>query len=92
MKLTSSQIDLALKELPLWKQQDGTIKRTFTFTDFPQAIEFVKEVAYVAEARGHHPDIDIRWNKVTLGLSTHDVGGVSAKDFSLAKEIEAATA
>lgn len=92
MKLTASQIDLALKDLPLWHKQGETLKRTFTFNDFPEAIEFVKEVAYVAEARGHHPDIDIRWNKVTLALSTHDEGGVSVKDFSLAKEIEVATA
>ena len=82
---------MALKDLPLWKQERGVLKRTFVFRDFTEAIEFVKEVAYVAEARDHHPDIDIKWNRVTLSLTTHEEGSVGPKDFSLAREIEASS-
>lgn len=91
MKLSAQKMDLARKDLPLWKEESGVLKRTFAFRDFTEAIEFVKEVAYVAEARDHHPDINIRWNRVTLMLTTHEEGGVGSKDFSLAREIEASS-
>jgi len=91
MRTSAQKIDLALKDLPLWKQEKGVLKRTFIFRDFTEAIEFVKEVAYVAEARDHHPDIDVRWNRVTISLTTHEEGGVGLKDFSLAREIEGST-
>lgn len=91
MRLSAQKINLQLKDLPLWKQEKGILKRTFVFKDFPEAIEFIKEVAYVAEARDHHPDIDVRWNRVTLLLTTHEEGGVGLKDFSLAREIEASS-
>ena len=58
--------------------------RQFQFADFLGSIAFVNSVAQVAEAAGHHPDIDIRYNKVRLALTTHDAGGITAKDFDLA--------
>jgi 4a-hydroxytetrahydrobiopterin dehydratase len=58
----------------------------FQFKDFPAAVKFVNAVAELAEEAQHHPDIDIRWNKVTLALTTHDAGGLTEKDFLLAKK------
>ena len=65
------------------------ILRTFQFKDFPAAIKFTNAVAELAEEAWHHPDIDIRWNKVTLSLTTHDAGGLTEKDFALAKKFDA---
>jgi len=87
-KLTSDQIKTALASVPAWKQQNSAITRTFQFKDFPAAIKFVDAIAGPAEKQYHHPDIDIRWNKVTLTLSTHDAGGLTEKDFNLAKEFD----
>ena len=89
-KLNASQIKTALKTAPDWKKKGATITRTFQFKDFPMAIKFVNAVAKLAEKAGHHPDIDIRWNKVTLALTTHDQGGLTVKDFALAKKFDAA--
>jgi len=88
-KLTQEQIDAALAGVPGWKRQDGSIKRTFEHKDFVAAMAFVNKVATAAEAAWHHPDIDIRWNKVTLVLSTHSEGGLTQKDFDLAQQIGA---
>ena len=88
-KLTPPQIKSALATVPDWKQNGDVIARTFQFKDFPAAIRFVNAVAEAAEKAWHHPDIDIRWNKVTLALSTHDAGGLTEKDFALAKEFDA---
>ena len=87
-KLTSDQIKAALASVPDWKQQGDNITRTFQFKDFPGAIKFVNSLADLAEKSNHHPDIDIRWNKVTLALSTHDAGGLTNKDFELAKQFD----
>jgi len=87
-KLTSSQIKTELASVPDWKQQGDSITRTFQFKDFPGAIKFVNAAAEPAEKDYHHPDIDIRWNKVTLVLSTHDAGGLTEKDFALAKKFD----
>ena len=87
-KLTSDQIKAALPSVPDWKQNGEIIARTFQFKDFPAAIRFVNLVAEMAEKAWHHPDIDIRWNKVTLVLSTHDAGGLTEKDFNLAKQFD----
>jgi 4a-hydroxytetrahydrobiopterin dehydratase len=65
-----------------------TIVRTYQFKDFPAAIKFVNAVAKLAEQAWHHPDIDIRWNKVTLTLTTHDAGGLTEKDFDLAGKFD----
>jgi 4a-hydroxytetrahydrobiopterin dehydratase len=87
-KLTSAQIKTALASVPDWKKKGSAITRTFQFKDFPPAVKFVNAVARLAEKEYHHPDIDIRWNKVTLTLSTHDAGGLTEKDFSLAKQFD----
>ena len=73
---------------PDWVIQDQSITRTFAFEDFIGAMAFVNATALLAEKAFHHPDIDIRWNKVTLTLSTHSEGGLTQKDIDLAGAIE----
>jgi 4a-hydroxytetrahydrobiopterin dehydratase len=72
-----------------WKREGGEITTTYTLADFKQAMALVNRVADMAEERNHHPDIAISWNKVTLRLSTHDSGGLTALDVELARAIEA---
>lgn len=84
-KLTQSSIDKRLASLTEWTQTGDAIQRTYDFADFVRAMEFVKRVADHAESVQHHPDILIRWNKVTCTLSTHDAKGITAKDFDSAK-------
>jgi len=74
--------------LPDWRLVGETIERTLTFADFPAAMAFVNRVAEAAEKAGHHPDIDIRWNKVKLALTSHDAGGLTERDFNLAAVID----
>ena len=88
LKFDESKIISSLALIPNWKLQDATIVRTFQFKDFPAAIKFVEAVATLAEEAWHHPDIDIRWNKVTLTLTTHDAGGLTEKDFALARQFD----
>ena len=71
-----------------WQIVKGELTRTFSFKDFLAALAFVNHVGEQAEKAGHHPDIDIRYNKVRLGLVTHDAGGLTAKDFELAAVID----
>lgn len=87
-KLTPTQVQQALQHAPEWRRARSVIRRTFEFPDFPAAIKFVNAVARLAEKAWHHPDIDIRWNRVTLTLTTHDDGGLTAKDFELASRID----
>ena len=87
-KLTEAEIAEALKQVPEWSELNGAIQRTFQFKDFAEAMKFVNQVAAAAEKDQHHPDILIRWNKVTLTLSTHDSGGITGKDFELAKRVD----
>ena len=87
-KLNSVQITSALAKIPGWKKKADAISRTFQFKDFPAAMKFVGAVAGLAEQAWHHPDIDIRWNKVTLALTTHDAGGLTRKDFDLARQFD----
>ena len=82
--LSESEIQDRLSSVPGWKREGKTIVREFEFKDFLGAIGFVNQIAEAAESAWHHPDIDIRWNKVRLSLSTHDQGGLTAKDFDLA--------
>ena len=84
-----TQIKAALTAVPAWKKKGLAITRLYQFKDFPAAIQFVNAVARLAEKAQHHPDIDIRWNKVTLTLATHDQGGITEKDFALAKKCDA---
>lgn len=86
-KLSTTEIDSRLRSLDGWELERGEIVRTFSFTDFRGSLEFVNRVGELAEAAGHHPDIDIRYNKVRLALVTHDAGGLTEKDFALAAKI-----
>jgi 4a-hydroxytetrahydrobiopterin dehydratase len=86
--LTKKEIRLVLTKLSGWKLQGNEIRKKFVFADFARAMGFVNSVALFAERTNHHPDIDIRWNKVTLSLSTHSEGGITKKDIFLAKRIE----
>jgi 4a-hydroxytetrahydrobiopterin dehydratase len=82
--LSETEISTRLKSLPDWKVESCELTRTFTFKDFRGSLAFVNQVGEAAERAGHHPDIDIRYNRVRLGLVTHDAGGITAKDFDLA--------
>jgi 4a-hydroxytetrahydrobiopterin dehydratase len=85
--LDDEQRAAALERLDGWSAEGEAIVRTFRFTDFVQAMDFVGEVAELAEERRHHPDIDIRYNKVTLRLSSHDAGGVTERDIGFAEAV-----
>jgi 4a-hydroxytetrahydrobiopterin dehydratase len=87
-KLTGSEVSQQLAGVKEWKKKKSGIIRTFTFKDFVGAMKFVNAVGKAAEKANHHPDIDIRWNKVTLTLSTHDAGGLTEKDFAMARKID----
>lgn len=87
-RLTEARIKERLRTLPEWSESGGVIQRTYQFKDFVASMKFVNSVAALAEQRQHHPDILIRWNKVTLSLSTHDSGGITEKDFELAAECD----
>ena len=89
-KLSDLEIQRALGGLPGWARRGDTLVKIFTFPRFMLGIEFVQRVATAADAADHHPDIDIRYTKVTCTLSTHDAGGITEKDLALAKEIEGA--
>jgi 4a-hydroxytetrahydrobiopterin dehydratase len=88
LKLDEAHVILALMALPEWRQNVSVIARTFTFKDFATAVKFVNIVADLALQAQHHPDFDIRGNKVTLALTTHDVGGLTEKDFALARQCD----
>ncbi len=89
-QLTNKQIKTRLGKTDGWKTNvAGEIVKTFVLPGFPQSLMFVTAVGLLAEAAQHHPDITIKWNKVTLTLTTHDAGGLSKKDFDLAKQIDA---
>lgn len=74
-----------------WSREGDTIAKTYAFDAFRDSIVFVNRVASLADAADHHPDIDIRYNKVRIGLSTHDAGGITEKDTKLAEKIDFAT-
>lgn len=86
--LNNQDIKAWLKKLPEWDQDKKHIERVFEFDDFTGAIDFVNQVAEIAEEEEHHPDIDVRYNKVRIGLSTHREGGLTELDFELAERIE----
>lgn len=86
--LEDEEIEQRLDELGDWEREGGEIQKVFEFEDFTAAIKFVNEVAKLADRYDHHPDIDIRWNRVKLALSTHSEGGLTARDFDVAGEIE----
>jgi len=88
--LSAEQAKGYLAAVPEWRLSADSkqIARTFTFKDFVQAMKFVNKVADVAEEQGHHPDIDIHWNKVELVLWTHSIGGLHENDFVMAAKLE----
>lgn len=86
--LSPDEIQSGLLAIPEWKLEGEEIVRSFTFGDFREAMSFVNSVAMDAERAGHHPDIDIRYNKVRLALASHDAGGITEKDFAVAQEID----
>jgi 4a-hydroxytetrahydrobiopterin dehydratase len=86
--LSAEDANLSLRALPDWKILAGELVKTFQFKDFRSALCFVNQVGELAEEAGHHPDIDIRYNRVRLGLTTHDAGGLTVKDFDLAARAE----
>lgn len=87
---TEQQIAGALAELPGWKRQGNAIEKTFDLKGFKASMTFASTVGEIAERADHHPDILIRFTKVTLTLSSHDAGGVTDRDLRLARQIEAA--
>ena len=88
LKIDESKIMPLLALVPKWQFDDGKISRTYEFKTFPAAIKFVEIVAALAEQAWHHPDIDIRCYKLSLTLTTHDAGGLTEKDFSLAQKFD----
>ena len=87
-KLTTQDIETKLEAFPEWALNGDALQRTFAFDDFVGAMAFVNRVAELAEAHVHHPDIMVRYNKVTLTISTHDAGGLTEKDFALARDTD----
>ena len=86
--LAPNALQTFLAQHPEWKLEGGMIRRTYEAPTFLQGIDFVQRVAQAAEAADHHPDIDIRWRKVTLALVTHDAGGLTSRDTRLAAEAD----
>lgn len=87
--LSESEVQEGLAALEGWELRDGRLRKQYTFRTFLRAIAFVNSVAYLAESAGHHPDITINYNRVTLRLITHSEGALTDRDFSLAGEIDA---
>lgn len=86
--LTAEEILLRLKRIPNWSHQDLSIQRTYQFKGFLQSIYFVNRVAKKAQRLNHHPDMDIRYSKVTLTLTSHEAGGITENDFTLARQCD----
>jgi 4a-hydroxytetrahydrobiopterin dehydratase len=86
--LSSEQQAPLLKKVPEWELIKKAISRTFEFDTFNDAIDFVNDVAEIAEEQHHHPDINIRYDRVTLTLTTHSAGGLTKADFQLAMKID----
>ncbi len=86
--LEPDEVRSALGTRPGWGGDPGAISRTVELPSFPEAVAVVDRVAVVAEELNHHPDIDIRWRKVTFRCTTHSAGGVTARDLDLAERID----
>lgn len=85
--LTDEQVDAALPDLEDWQRVDGALRRSVKFPAFLAGIDAVRRVAEHAEAKDHHPDIDIRWRTVTFALVTHSAGGITENDLAMARDI-----
>ena len=87
--MNDTSLEAQIEQLPGWMHTDNMIHKTFRFTNFTEAMGWTIRVAFLAEAHGHHPDIDIRYNRATLALTTHDAGNqVTQKDIELARAVE----
>ena len=86
--VSDTEVEAFLEAHPGWSRANDEITQTYEFADFNEAFGFVSRVAMMSEKADHHPDIDIRWNKVTLALSTHSEGGLTAKDLDLADQFD----
>ncbi|MEO0901551.1 MAG: 4a-hydroxytetrahydrobiopterin dehydratase [Bacteroidota bacterium] len=87
-KLTPSQIEEQLKSLNGWSHENGSISKTFQFSDFKEAFAVMTRIAFEAEKANHHPEWANVYNRLTINLNTHDAGGITQYDFDLAKTIE----
>jgi 4a-hydroxytetrahydrobiopterin dehydratase len=87
--LSDIEIQRELGSLPGWARRGGTLVKTYTFPAFPAGIDWVRRAADAAESMSHHPDIDIRYTRITVTLSTHDSGGITTKDLALARALDA---
>lgn len=85
--LGSAELEQLGSELPAWSVRQGSLVREWKFPDFNEAMLFVNRVAALAERANHHPDIDIRYNRVLLSLVSHDAGGITVRDVGLAREL-----
>jgi 4a-hydroxytetrahydrobiopterin dehydratase len=85
--LSKSEVETLRKDLPDWKLEGGKLVRDWVLKDFVAAMTFVNGIAVLAEQAAHHPDIDIRYNRVRLGLVSHDAGGITERDAKMAKRI-----
>ncbi|MDQ6852915.1 MAG: 4a-hydroxytetrahydrobiopterin dehydratase [Actinomycetota bacterium] len=90
--LSDDEIRTGLADLPGWERRDDEIEKTYELPSFPDAIAFVTRVGFLAEKADHHPDLDVRWRKVRVKLSTHSEGGITDKDHALARAIESVAA
>lgn len=88
VKLSETEIEIALTRLPHWSVRGGKLHREYKFPDFVHAFGFMTKAALAAEAMNHHPEWFNVWNAVRIDLSTHDVGGITNKDFELAAKME----
>ncbi len=87
--LSDADVDAALAARPGWARTGDEIDKTYELRSFPDAIAFVVHIGFLAEKADHHPDLDIRWRKVRVALTTHDAGGLTRLDFDLATAIDA---
>jgi 4a-hydroxytetrahydrobiopterin dehydratase len=88
-QLPDSEVTAALAALPGWARTGDVIGKSFQLASFPDALAFVVRVGFFAERADHHPDLDIRWRRVDVALTTHDAGGLTQLDLDLAREIDA---
>lgn len=86
--IEDDEISAALKKCPEWELEKKSITRTFEFEEFMDAIDFVNDLAEIADEAQHHPDIHIRYTKVTIKLTTHDAGGITDLDIEVAQRID----
>lgn len=87
--MADEDIEARLEDLEDWERSGDSIRKQFKLDDFVGSVDFVNRLVAPAEELGHHPDLEISWNKVTVSLSTHSQGGLTEADFDLAARIEA---